>query len=215
MTPPYNDMEEYSFTYRMPPVYLPTPPVWMCDMTNAYVTQLLRLWNESRIRDVRTSLQHTATVCSTLQYTATHCTHCTHCTIQHHSATHCTTFSLRRDVRTRLQHNTTHCNTLHHTAIYCTTLQHIAPHCTTLHHTAPHCTTLHHTAPRCTTLHHTAPHCTTLHHTATRRVKICICTTEADRDILTDRITKTDKDTNELWHRVGARYRVSKSHRMP
>jgi len=72
-------------------------------------------------------MQHSATHCNTLQYTATH-----------HTATHYNTLQY-----TTLQLAATRCNTLqhtaiHHTAKHCNTLQYI-----TLQHTATHCNTPH------------------------------------------------------------------------
>jgi len=51
-------------------------------------------------------LQHTATLCNTLQHTIKH--------------------------RNTLQHTATHCNTLQRTVTWCNTPQHIATHCNTL-----------------------------------------------------------------------------------
>ena len=52
----------------------------------------------SRSHESPLVLQHTATLCNTLQHT--------HCNTLQHTATHCNT----------LQHTATHCNTLQHTA---------------------------------------------------------------------------------------------------
>jgi len=85
-------------------------------------------------------LQHTASLCNTLQYSVTYTAKnfskissllnwpCNMKNTQQHTATHCST----------LQHTATHCNTLQHTATHCNTLQHTATHCNKLHHTATH-----------------------------------------------------------------------------
>jgi len=138
-------------------------------------------------------LQHTATHCNTLQYTAT----------PQHTAAHCNTL---QHLNT-LQHTATHCNTLRQT--HCNTLQRplFCVHllcsescdvtgsyewhgsficvtwstrvCDATHSieglssfnyeyiTATHCNTLQHTATHCNTLQHTATHYNTLQHTAT------------------------------------------------
>ena len=133
------------------------------------------LRREIRLRGVR--LQHTATHCNTLHYSATLCKTCLcpppapqNPLVYDGSATHCNT----------LQHTATHCNTLEHTTIHCDTLQHTATHCN-IHFSRPpaprdpqayrasttHCSTLQHTATHCNTLQHTATHCNTLQHPAT------------------------------------------------
>ena len=111
-------------------------------------------------------LQHAATHCIILQYTA-------------HAATH----------RNTLQRTATHCNTLQHAATRCSTLQHgntlekgtsCRHQCNTLQHTASYCNTLqghilqapmqHTTEPQSTTSYlsaHTATHSNNQQYTAT------------------------------------------------
>ena len=123
----------------------------------------------------------TATLCNTLQHSATHCnTLQTRCNTLQPAACHrqgrlhrallwnrrqSAAYSLRwsglfcRSLL--LQHPATHCNTLH-TATHCNTLQHTATHCNALEHTATHWNTLQHTATHCNTLQHIATHCNTL-----------------------------------------------------
>ena len=115
------------------------------------------------------ALQHTTTLCNTLQHsehTATCCntlqrTLCMLLSLTlsliffcNTSNSRCTSMKGQFNWRTSrtLQHTATHCNTLQHTATHCNTLQHTATHCTTLQHTATHCNTLQRTATRCNTL---------------------------------------------------------------
>jgi len=107
------------------------------------------------------TLQHTATHCNTLPYTAT-LTHshsaASHCDTLQHTATHYNT--LQHSHTCTLPHRTvTHYNTLQHS-----THSHFATHRNTLQHTATHCSTLQHIATHCNTLQHTATHCNTLQH---------------------------------------------------
>ena len=100
------------------------------------------------------TLQHTATYCNILKYTATHCSN----TLPH-TATQCNT----------LQHTTTRCDTLKHTATHCNTLKYAATQCSNiLPHTATHWNTPQHSATHCNKLEHTATH-NTLRHTAIHR----------------------------------------------
>jgi len=71
----------------------------------------------------RNTLQRTATLWTTMQHTATHC-----------SRLLCATAP-----------QTTYCTTLHHTVTHYSTLLHTATRCNTLLHTATHCDTLRHT----------------------------------------------------------------------
>ena len=134
-------------------------------------------------------MQNTASLCKTLQRTASsdtdmrnvskETTHCNICNMLQHTATHCDT----------LYHTATHCNTLRHTKLveihaqyvskktahcyttqHCNTMQHTATHCNTLQHTATHCIRRHRyveCVKRDRTLRHTASHCITLQHSAT------------------------------------------------
>ena len=68
-------------------------------------------------------LQHTATVCSTLQHNAC----------------------------CKLQHAATPYNTLQHTATHCNTLQHTATHCNTMYFNATQCNILPHNTIQCNT----------------------------------------------------------------
>jgi len=120
------------------------------------------------------ALQHTATLCNTMQRSATHYNALQHtatlCNTLQRSATHCNALQHTATLCNILQRSATHCNALQHTATLCNTLQHTATLCNTLQrnaleHTATLCNTLQRSATLCTTLHHTAPHCNTLQHT--------------------------------------------------
>jgi len=89
--------------------------------------------------NVRHTLQHTATHCSTLQHAATHCSTLQH-TVAHSNTLQYATAHLQHYARQLAgisddsfyvcMSNVRH--TLHHTATYCNTLQHTATHCNTL-----------------------------------------------------------------------------------
>jgi len=113
-------------------------------------------------------LQQTATDCSTLHYTATHCTMSLFCVSYTSSHIQMSLEPFPRVLHTcKYQHIATHCNTLQHTTAYCDTLQHTATqhrllnialnfffstrkrdlqsaerHSKALQHTAAHCKTL-------------------------------------------------------------------------
>ena len=125
-------------------------------------------------------IRHTATLCNTLQHTATHCTYSTHCNTLHlleplqHTALlrHLNRHS--RSVKERglsewvyatdcniLQQTATDCNTLQLTVTDCNRLQRTATHCNALQRAATHCNALQRTATHCNARQHTAIHSTT------------------------------------------------------
>jgi len=140
-------------------------------------------------------LQHAATLCNTLQHTATNMWTKARLGAQTHwvrgfewiyvPATHCNS----------LQHNATQCNThddkvllrvlvalswdtwLHRAATQCNTLQHTATHCHlwTKAHWAHGIELTYVTATHCNTLQHTVTHCNALQHTATHIIKTAHC----------------------------------------
>jgi len=140
-------------------------------------------------------MQNTATLCNTLQHTATHIPvapmcralsltpsalqhTATLCNILQHSATPCNTNTCCTDVSCVILNTfraATHCYTQQHTATHCNTLQHSATHipvAQTFRALSLTSSALQHTATYCKTLQQTATHCNTLQHTATRRCNI-------------------------------------------
>ena len=110
------------------------------------------------------SLQRTATNCSQLQPTTTHCA-----PIDTSTGATCTWIWPSIWIFHTLQHTATQCKR-------CNTLRHTATHCNTLHHTATYCNALHRTATHCNTLQQTATHCntpTTLHLTFAPVSNLC------------------------------------------
>jgi len=114
----------------------------VCCSVSQCVAVMLPLRNLRQSRNGSHS-QNTATLCNTLQHTATHC---------NNHDTHNNSFVRIWDLFTKA--------ILHSELSSCSTLQHTATHCNTLQHNAQHCTTLHHST-YCTTLQHTATHCNT------------------------------------------------------
>jgi len=71
-------------------------------------------------------LQHTATLCNTLQRTPIHSNKLPHTAT---TKFHTTQVSMQREARARADtHTASHCNTLHHTPTYFNTLQHTQTH---------------------------------------------------------------------------------------
>jgi len=122
-------------------------------------------------------LQHTATLCNTIQCIVIHCN------------VHCITLKFTKAVLLicYAQHTATHCNTLQHTATHCNTLQHTATHCNTptqcswcttrnpLQHTATYCNALQCTVTHTATHYSSVPdllcatHCNPLQRATTRQ----------------------------------------------
>ena len=120
------------------------------------------------------TLQHTAIHCNATQHTATHCN-----TLQP-TATHCNRTYATNTVLRLLRGTSIHCkilqthhNTLQRTVTHRNTMQHTATLCNALQYTEMHCNTLQHTAAHCSTLQHTAAHCSTLQNTATHTATHC------------------------------------------
>jgi len=83
------------------------------------------------------TLYISATYCSTLQHTATHCNTPIVCDVVCAQATDLTKHAF--DETVVCTHLLYYCNILQCTATPCNTLQHTAIHCNTLQHTATHC----------------------------------------------------------------------------